>query len=394
LPGGREQDGCNLASHIRDQSARIRTVLHVIPAAALSKLTSEAEMTTQLQTEQIEEGLSRRGLVQALAVGTAAASVVTPSLAQPAAALAEATSADYVRDPTRWGSVEVAALFPGFKHLDIRTKGAVIRLRHGGSGPPLLLLHGNSQNHATWFGVAARLAERYHVVLADLRGYGDSSLPDPGPNHINYSSPVLAEDMFEVMDSLGHQRFFLAGHDRGARVSHRMCLDHPDRVMKLCLLDMLPNYHVWTNANMKWAIGAWHWMFMAQPEPFPETMMSAVPAEWFLKGRGNARNPPKVVLGGYVRCFTKKAITGSCRDYRAFATIDFEMDTADKDRQIGMPLLILWGTRGAPPTQEFPTVWRKFASNLVDAQPLPTGHYLQEEAPDQVYDYFVKFFTT
>jgi haloacetate dehalogenase len=139
----------------------------------LSKLTSEAEMTTQLQTEQIEEGLSRRGLVQALAAGAAAASVVTPSLAQPTAALAEATSADYVRDPTRWGSAEVAALFPGFKHLDIRTKGAVIRLRHGGSGPPLLLLHGNSQNHATWFGVAARLAERYHVVLADLRGYGD-----------------------------------------------------------------------------------------------------------------------------------------------------------------------------------------------------------------------------
>jgi haloacetate dehalogenase len=176
-------------------------------------------MTTHLQTEQIEEGLSRRGLVQAMAAGAAAAAVATPSLAEPTAVLAEATSADYLHDPTRWGSPEVAALFPGFKHLDIRTKGAVIRLRHGGSGPPLLLLHGNSQNHATWFGVAARLAERYHVVLADLRGYGDSSLPDPGPNHINYSSPALAADMFEVMDSLGHQRFFLAGHDRGACAS-------------------------------------------------------------------------------------------------------------------------------------------------------------------------------
>ena len=164
--------------------------------------------------------------------------------------------------------------------------------------------------------------------------------------------------------------------------------------MKLCLLDMLPNYYTWTTVNKNRAIGAWHWMFMAQPEPFPETMMSAVPAEWFLKGRGNARNPPKVVFDEYIRCWTKKTITGACRDYRAFATIDFEMDTADKDRQIGMPLLILWGTRGAPPTQEYPTVWRKFASNLVDAQPLPTGHYLQEEAPDQVYDHLVKFFTT
>jgi haloacetate dehalogenase len=244
------------------------------------------------------------------------------------------------------------------------------------------------------YAVVARLAERYHVVLADLRGYGDSSLPEPGPNLINYSFRVMAEDMIEVMESLGHQRFFLAGHDRGARLSHRLCLDHPDRVMKLCLLDMLPNYYVWTNANMKWGLNTWHWLFMAQPEPFPETLMSAVPAEWFLKSRGSSRQVPKVVFDEYIRCYTKKTIIGSCRDYRAGATIDFEMDTADKDRQIGMPLLILWGTRGAPPTQEFPTVWRKFASNLVDAQPLPTGHYLQEEAPDRVYDYFVKFFTT
>ena len=168
---------------------------------------------------EAKEGLSRRGFVGALAAGAAAVNTA-PAAAEQSAVIAEATSEDYVRDPARWGSPEVAALFPGFKHLDVRTKGAVIRLRHGGSGPPLLLLHGNSQNHATWFGVAARLAERYHVVLADLRGYGDSSLPDPGPNHINYSSGVLAADMFEVMDTLGHQQFFLAGHDRGARVSH------------------------------------------------------------------------------------------------------------------------------------------------------------------------------
>jgi haloacetate dehalogenase len=129
---------------------------------------------THLQSEQTEEG--RRGLFKTLAAGAAAASAATPSLAQQSTVLAEATSADYVRDPTRWGSAELAALFPNFKHLDIRTKGAVIRVRHGGSGPPLLLLHGNSQNHATWYGVAARLAEHYHVVLADLRGYGDSSL--------------------------------------------------------------------------------------------------------------------------------------------------------------------------------------------------------------------------
>src|ERR1700738_3047282 len=204
-------------------------------------------MTTHLQSEHTEEGLSRRGLVQALAAG-AAASVATPALAE-TAVVAEATSADYARDPTRWGTAEVAGLFPGFKHLDMRTKGAIIRVRHGGSGPPLLLLHGYPNNHVLWYAVAARLAQHYHVVLADLRGYGDSSLPEPGPKLVNYSFRVMAEDMIEVMETLGHPRFFLAGHDRGARTSHRLCLDHPDRVMKLCLLDMLPNYYVWTNAN-------------------------------------------------------------------------------------------------------------------------------------------------
>ena len=349
-------------------------------------------MNTHLQSEHKEEGLSRRGLVQALAASAAVVSVATPASAQQMSVLAEAVSADYARDPTRWGSPEVAAMFPGFKHLDMRTKDAVIRVRHGGSGPPLLLLHGNPRNHVTWYGVAARLAERYHVVLPDLRGYGDSSLPEPGANHINYSFRAMAQDMVEVMENLGHQRFFLAGNDRGARTSHRLCLDHPDRVMKLCLLDGLPNYHVWTHVDKKWAINDWHWSFMVQPEPFPETLMSAVPADWFLRNRGGSKLP-KVVLDEYVRCFTKKTITGSCRDYRAGATCDFEMDTADKDRKIGMPFLLLVATRGGPPSEELPTVWRKFASNLVDAQPLPTGHHMQEDAPDQVHDRFVKFFT-
>ena len=196
-------------------------------------------MTTHLQSEQIDEGLNRRGLVKALAAGAAAASVATPSLAQPAAVLAEATSADYVRDPTHWGSAEVAALFPGFKHLDIRTKGAVIRLRHGGSGPPLLLLHGNSQNHATWSGVAARLAERYHVVLADLRGYGDSSLPDPGPNHINYSSAFWRGRIrrrgqpWAPTTSARADARYQPSHARSAE----------DAIMKVCILDV-PSSHL------------------------------------------------------------------------------------------------------------------------------------------------------
>jgi haloacetate dehalogenase len=346
------------------------------------------------QSDDRNTGLSRRRAVQALTAAAATTTLATPASAQQNSVLAEASAADYARDPTRWGNAEVAALFPGFKHVDMRTKGAIIRVRHGGSGPPLLLLHGNPNTHVLWYAVAARLSERYHVVLADLRGYGDSSLPDPGPNLVNYSFRAMGEDMIEVMENLGYPGFFLVGHDRGARLSHRLCLDHPDRVTKLCLLDMLPNYHVWTNANKKWAMNSWHWLFMAQPEPFPETLMSAVPAEWFLKIRGANRKTPKVVFDEYIRCYTKKTIIGSCRDYRAGARIDFEMDTADKDRKIGMPLLILWGTRGAPPTDEFPTVWRKFASNLVDAQPLPTGHYLMEEAPDRLLEHFTRFFVT
>ena len=192
---------------------------------------------------------------------------------------------DYGRDPTRWGSAEIASHFPGFAHLDMATSGAVIRLRHGGSGPPLLLLHGNPENHTCWYKIAARLAQSFHVVLPDLRGYGDSSLPEAGPDNINFSFRAMAQDMMEVMQQLGYGQFFLAGHDRGGRTAHRLCLDHPDRVLKVALLDVLPNYYVWTNTTKDWAIGTWHWGFMAQPEPFPERMIGAVPPEFFLKSR-------------------------------------------------------------------------------------------------------------
>jgi haloacetate dehalogenase len=345
-----------------------------------------------------ESGVSRRGLVAAMAAGAAAsAALVSPARAQ---VLETATAADYVRDPTRWGRPEVAALFPGFEHLDMRTGGATIRLRHGGSGPPLLLLHGNPQNHVCWHKVAARLAEHYHVVLPDLRGYGDSSLPDPGPDHINYTFRAMAQDMVEVMEQLGYSRYFVAGHDRGARAAHRMGLDHPDRVMKLCLLDVVPSYHVWTHTTKNWAIGSWHWSFMAQPSPFPERLISAVPAEFFLTSRMVIRGGTglgfltQTALEEYVRCYTPKTITGSCHDFRASPTSDFEIDAADKDKQIAMPTLILWGARGQTPerTQEFAEVWHKYASNVVDTDAMQCGHYIAEEMPDHVYERFVAFF--
>ncbi|MSP02664.1 MAG: alpha/beta hydrolase [Acetobacteraceae bacterium] len=294
----------------------------------------------------------------------------------------------------------MAAHFPGFQHLDLKTSGAVIRLRHGGSGPPLLLLHGNPENHTSWYKIAARLAQRFHVVLPDLRGYGDSSLPEPGPNHINYSFRAMALDAVEVMRQLGHERFFLAGHDRGARTAHRLCLDHPERVIKVALMDILPNHHVWTNTTKDWTIGTWHWGFMAQPELFPERMISAGGAEFFLKNRMIIRGGTGLgFLTGtafeeYVRCYTLKTITGSCRDYRATATCDFEMDTADKDRKIEQPALIVWGARGIPTARSaaFLNVWNSYATTIENSEPMQCGHYMQEEIPDAVYDRFIRFF--
>src|SRR5712671_4400349 len=286
-----------------------------------------------------QDGLNRRHLLQAAAAGAALTGAAGSALAQtPGAVLAAASAEDYVRDPTRWGAPEIAALFPGFQHLDMRTSGAVIRLRHGGSGPPLLLMHGNPQNHVCWHKVAARLAQHYHVILPDLRGYGDSSLPDPGPSNVNFSFREMARDLVEVMEQLGYGRFMVAGHDRGARTTHRLCLDHPERVMKVCLMDIVPNYHVWTNITKNWVIGTWHRGFMAQPEPFPERLIAAVPAEYFIKTRMVIRGGTGLgfltdaALAEYVRCYTLKTITGSCRDYRATATCDFKMDTDDKDK--------------------------------------------------------------
>ncbi len=314
--------------------------------------------------------------------------------------MAAATAADYARDPTRWGSAEVAAHFPGFEHVDVRTSGAVIRLRHGGSGPPLLLVHGNPQNHTCWYRIAVRLAKRFHVILPDLRGYGDSSLPEAGENHINFSFRAMAQDLLEIMDQLGYDKFFVAGHDRGGRTVHRMCMDHPQRIRKVCLMDIIPNHYVWNNITKAWVVGTWHWAFMAQPEPFPERLISAVPAEYFIKSRMVIRGGTGLgfltdgALAEYIRCYTLKTITGSCRDYRATATCDFEMDSADKDNKLQMPLMLLWGARGHSPerAQRFVEIWKQYATNIQITDPLEAGHYMQEEMPERIHDRFLEFF--
>src|SRR5258706_7128629 len=171
-----------------------------------------------------EDGLSRRKMFQAMAAGAvASAAIAARALAQTVPATSVIASADYVRDPNRWGTPAIAALFPGFAHVEMKTSGAIIRLRHGGSGPPLLLMHGNPLSHVSWYKIAAQLSQRYHVVLPDLRGYGDSSLPDPGPGHINYSFPAMALAMLEVMERLGFAPYFAAAPGRGCPTAHRPC---------------------------------------------------------------------------------------------------------------------------------------------------------------------------
>lgn len=291
-------------------------------------------------------------------------------------------------------------LLPGFATAKVATSGgARIHLRHAGSGTPLLLLHGNPQTHVSWHRVAPHLAERFHVVAMDLRGYGDSTGPDPAET-ANYTFRAMAADGVEVMRALGHNRFFVAGHDRGARVAHRMALDHPERVLRLALLDILPTLHVWRNASAAWAMKSWHWVFMPQEGDLPERMMESVPAAWYMErkigkpGVGISIFHPDA-FAEYVRCFTAKTIRASCADYRAAATLDRVMDEADfaAGRRITCPALVLYGA-GSHTGQVFDdvaAVWRDYADDVRGAG-LPCGHYVPEHAPEAVLDWFLRFF--
>lgn len=215
-------------------------------------------------------------------------------------------------------------ILPDFTLTDIETSGARIRLRHAGTGPGLLLLHGNPLTHVAWHKVAPRLTDRFHVVAADLRGYGDSSAPPEDPDSANYSFRAMAQDQVEVMRALGHDRFYVAGHDRGARTTHRMCLDHPEKIIKAAIIDIVPTLDMWAAMDKDAAIGGWHWPFMAQPAGFPETFFNAVDPDWFMRKKllkltADLNHIPPEIWAEYVRCFNEKTIRGSCADYRAAA---------------------------------------------------------------------------
>jgi haloacetate dehalogenase len=286
-------------------------------------------------------------------------------------------------------------MFEGFELLRVDTGRIQVRVRHGGSGPPLLLLHGNPQTHAMWHLIAPRLAEDFTIVATDLRGYGDSSKPPTMPNHSPYSKREMAKDQVEVMRELGFERFSVCGHDRGGRVAYRMALDHPDRVAKLAVLDIIPTGEAFRRADMAFGLGYWHWFFYAQPYDVPERFLAIDPDEHLLEGRRHLFAPE--ALEDYLRCFrdpqTRHAI---CEDYRAAATLDFAHDEADRQarRGIGCPVLALWGRKGSlEEWYDVVGIWREWAAE-VRGRALECGHYLPEEAPEETHAELRAFFAS
>lgn len=289
-------------------------------------------------------------------------------------------------------------MFEDFTTLDIETSGAVIRTVHGGAGPPLLLLHGNPLTHVMWHKVAPALAERFTVVATDLRGYGDSSKPDGGADHAAYSFRAMGEDQFEVMTQLGHERFAVAGHDRGGRVAHRMALDQPGRVERLAVLDIIPTYQLLTNVTKGWAEESYHWFFMAQPFDFPEHFLG-LDLEYYihrkLDKKGVGLGPfTAEAMAEYVRCCTPENIHAVCEDYRATLGVDFEMDGADlaAGRRITCPLLVIWGENSHVGRHLDPRgTWAAWADDIT-FKPFPSGHYPAEQDPELTLNAFFEFF--
>ncbi|MGH8668888.1 MAG: alpha/beta fold hydrolase [Burkholderiales bacterium] len=292
----------------------------------------------------------------------------------------------------------MTALFPGFSARKVRTRGTTINLKAGGSGEPVLLLHGYPQTHAMWHKVAPELARDYTVVCPDLRGYGDSSKPKGLPDHSNYSKRVMALDMLEVMQALGHERFHVVGHDRGARVGHRLARDHGRHVASLTVLDISPTLKMYQGTNLQFAKAYYHWFFLIQEAPLPELMLQGRAPFYILKrlGRGKSglKHFSKEAMAEYVRAFRDpRTIHATCEDYRASATIDLMHDQKDKSK-LKLPVLALWGKHGVIEALfDCLADWREVAAE-VRGRALPCGHFIAEEKPKELLAELRRFLKT
>jgi len=287
-----------------------------------------------------------------------------------------------------------------FKKDKLRLEDITINYKHGGKGKALLLIHGYPQTHTMWHKVANELSKFYYVICPDLRGYGDSSKPKGLENHQNYSKKTMAKDMIELMKYLGFYEFFVAGHDRGARVTHRLCLDYPENILKACVMDIAPTYHMFQNTDQNFATGYYHWFFLIQPDELPETMIGQNPTyylkeklkRWSDKAISFENKFDKEAIKEYIRCFDKDSIHATCEDYRAAATIDMKDDKKNTDKKVETPLLILWGEKGfINKTYNVLKVWEEYASN-VSGKTLDCGHFLPEEKPKDVIKELKIFF--
>jgi haloacetate dehalogenase len=288
-------------------------------------------------------------------------------------------------------------MFEGFERKQLSVDGVEVACVVRGSGPPVLMLHGFPQNRAMWARVAPLLAERYTVVCADLRGYGDSAKPTCLPDRSNYAFRVMAADQIGLMRALGFERFHLIGHDRGGRTGHRMALDHPDSVLTLTVMDIVPTYAMFINTNYKVAGTYWHWYFLSQPEPFPERLIAGDPDYFYetcLVGWGatmlTAFDPE--MLADYRRCWRQPMmIHGSCSDYRAAASIDLDHDVADIERQVTCPTLAFYGSAGVMARLfDIPAEWRRRCAEVSEAS-LPGGHFFVDQFPQETAEQLLSF---
>ncbi|HEV7255215.1 MAG TPA: alpha/beta hydrolase [Mesorhizobium sp.] len=293
-------------------------------------------------------------------------------------------------------------LFPGSETRTLAGAGADIFVRLMGSGPPLLLLHGFPQTHAMWHRTAPRLAKRFSLVMPDLRGYGRSSAPEDAGGGELYSKRRMAADLIAVMDALGHSRLFVAGHDRGGRAAYRMALDHPERVSRLAVLDIVPTLDMWRGMNHAGMMATYHWAFLAQPFPLPERLIAGDPdfyADWTLASWTKAKDLSAfhpAALADYRATMRNPATRhGACNDYRAGATIDAAFDEEDfsAGKRIACPTLALWGEAGIPGKRSDPIeVWRRWCDGGVEGFGIGAGHFLPEENPDATADRLEAFF--
>lgn len=293
-------------------------------------------------------------------------------------------------------------MFDAFDTRGIETARGRVHVRVGGSGPPLLLLHGYPQSHLMWHAAAPLLAQRFTVVAADLAGYGESFKPSPAGDHAPHSKRAMAKDQVEAMAALGYDRFCVAGHDRGGRVAYRMALDHPEQVERLAVLDIVPTAEVWSRADRLFAFGYWHWGFLAQPAPLPERLIGADPDAFFehsvrRMGIGGApgRYPPEVMDAYRAALSDPAAVEAMCEDYRAGAFIDLEHDEADRGkRRIGCPTLALWGSGGALALfyDDVLAIWRDWADD-VRGEAVEASHFLAEDEPEQTAVHLTEFFS-